>query len=205
MTERGKAKEITKSRIHKSALGLFSVNGYFQTSIAEISIKANISKGLFYHYYSSKEALFEEIILESINTILDYLSQNNDEEFNDDKFVYFLNKVILPSLENDKTLWKLLVLLLSQQILYELATMYLLKSTAYIEYENILNRYFKTKGYEKPDVEVKLFTASLMGICIQYIVNPSGFPVNIIMEQFTNKIISKGQLKKKGANNHKKE
>jgi len=197
MTERGKAKETTKSRVRKSALALFSVNGYYQTSIAEITTNAHISKGLFYHYYSSKEALFEEIILESINTILDNLTQNNDGEFNDDKLVYFLNKVILPSLENDKTRWKLLVLLLSQQILYKFALKHLTKSNVYIEYENILNRYFKTKGYEKPDVEVKLFTASLMGICIQYIVNPSGFPVKIIMEQFTSKIISKGQVAKK--------
>ena len=197
MTERGKAKETTKSRVRKSALALFSVNGYYQTSIAEITTNAHISKGLFYHYYSSKEALFEEIILESINTILDNLTQNNDGEFNDDKLVYFLNKVILPSLENDKTRWKLLVLLLSQQILYKFALKHLTKSNVYIEYENILNRYFKTKGYEKPDVEVKLFAASLMGICIQYIVNPSGFPVKIIMEQFTSKIISKGQVAKK--------
>jgi AcrR family transcriptional regulator len=66
MTERGKAKETTKSRVRKSALALFSVNGYYQTSIAEITTNARISKGLFYHYYSSKESLFEEIILESI-------------------------------------------------------------------------------------------------------------------------------------------
>ena len=197
MTKRDKSKMINKKEIHKSALVLFGNNGYFQTSVTDITKKANISKGLFYHYYSSKETLFEEIILESIESLLNYLPQNEDEKFNDDNLVYFINKVILPSLENDKTLWKLLVLLLSQQILYKIATMYLMKSNAYIEYENILNRYFKTKGYEKPDVEVKLFTASLMGICIQYIVNPSGFPVKIIMEQFTSKIISKGQVAKK--------
>ncbi len=51
MTERGKAKETTKSRVLKSALALFSVNGYYQTSIAEITTNAHISKGLFYHYY----------------------------------------------------------------------------------------------------------------------------------------------------------
>ena len=197
MTKRDKSKMINKKEIHKSALVLFGNNGYFQTSVTDITKKANISKGLFYHYYSSKETLFEEIILESIESLLNYLPQNEDEKFNDDNLVYFINKVILPSLENDKTLWKLLVLLLSQQILYKIATMYLMKSNAYIEYENILNRYFKTKGYEKPDIEVKLFTASLLGICIQYIVNPSGFPVKIIMEQFTSKIISKGQVAKK--------
>ena len=51
MTKRDKSKIATKSRICKSALELFSVVGYFQTSIAEITTNAHISKGLFYHYY----------------------------------------------------------------------------------------------------------------------------------------------------------
>ena len=113
---------------------------------------------------------------------------------------YFISKVILPSLDEDKTHWKLLILLLSQQILYEIALEHLTKSTTYVAYENILQRYFKAKGYEKPDVEVKLFTSSLMGICIQYIINPNDSPIKVVMEQFACKIISNGQLKKKGIN-----
>jgi len=191
MTKRDKSKIATKSRMRKSALELFSVVGYFQTSIAEITTNAHMSKGLFYHYYSSKEALFEEIILESIESLLNYLPQNNEENFNDDKLDYFINKVILPSLDEDKTHWELLILLLSQQTLYKTAFNYLTKSSIFIEYENILCRYFKAKGYEKPDVEVKLFTSSLMGICIQYIIDPSDFPIKMVMEQFICKIISK--------------
>jgi AcrR family transcriptional regulator len=197
MKKRDEIKKIKKSKIHKSALALFSQKGYFQTSMADISREAKISKGLFYHYYSGKEELFEDIILESIESIMNYFPENNDQEFNDEKLLYYTNNIILPSLDKDKSHWKLLILLLSQQILYEIATRYLAKSTAYIEYENILSRYFKTKGYEKPDVEVKLFTASLMGICIQYIINPSDFPIKVVMEEFTYKIISKGQLKRK--------
>jgi AcrR family transcriptional regulator len=53
MTKRDEIKKIKKSEIHKSALELFSKNGYFQTSIADIVKKSNISKGLFYHYYCS--------------------------------------------------------------------------------------------------------------------------------------------------------
>ena len=79
MKKRDEIKKIKKSEIQKSALGLFSKKGYFQTSIADISIKTNISKGLFYHYYSSKEALFEEIILESIESIINYVPENNDQ------------------------------------------------------------------------------------------------------------------------------
>ena len=191
MTKRDEIKKIKKSEIQKSALGLFGENGYFQTSISDISKKANISKGLFYHYYTSKEELFEEIVIESIESIMNYFPKNNEQEFNDDKLVYFTTSIIIPSLDNDKTHWKLLILLLSQQILYKIALKHLTKSNAYIEYENILCRYFKAKGYEKPDVEVKLFTSSLMGICIQYIIDPSDFPIKMVMEQFICKIISK--------------
>ncbi len=157
----------------------------------QIYLKELISKGLFYHYYTGKEELFEEIVVESIESLLNYLPHNNEEDFNDDKLVYFINKVILPSFDNNQTQWKLLNLLLSQQILYETAANYLTSSTTYIEYENILMGYFNAKGYKDPDIEVKLFTSSLMGICIQYIINPSGFPIKEIMKQFTSRIITK--------------
>jgi len=65
------------------------------------------------------------------------------------------------------------------------------KSSAFIEYERILCRFFKEKGCENPDVEVKLFTSSLMGICIQYINNPLDIPIKKIMNQFTNNTITK--------------
>ena len=192
--------KIRKRKIRESALELFNKKGYFQTTTADISKKANISTGLLYHYYSSKEKLFEEIVSESIESILNYLPKDDEREFNDDELVYFTNKIIITSLDKDKTHWKLLVLLLSQQILYEIALEHLTKSTTYVAYENILQRYFKAKGYEKPDVEVKLFTSSLMGICIQYIINPNDFPIKVVMEQFACKIISNWQLKKKGIN-----
>jgi AcrR family transcriptional regulator len=191
MTKRDEIKKIKKSEIHKSALELFSKNGYFQTSIADIVKKSNISKGLFYHYYCSKAELFEGVVIESFESLLNYFPNNKEQEFNDDNLAYFTNNVIIPSLDNDKTQWKLLNLLFSQQILYEIALKYLAKSTTYNEYEKILQRYFKAKGYEKPDVEVKLFTSSLIGICIQYIINPSDFPVKDVMGQFTSRIISK--------------
>lgn len=45
MTKRDDIKKINKSEIHKSALGLFGEKGYFQTSIADISKRADF-KGL---------------------------------------------------------------------------------------------------------------------------------------------------------------
>ena len=48
----------TQNAILNSALELFSKNGYDATSVADICSKANVSKGAFYHHFSSKQDLF---------------------------------------------------------------------------------------------------------------------------------------------------
>jgi len=48
----------TQNAIINSALELFSKNGYDATSVADICSKANVSKGAFYHHFSSKQDLF---------------------------------------------------------------------------------------------------------------------------------------------------
>lgn len=54
-----------KKHILETALRLFETNGYQKTSINEIVKEANISKGNFYTYFDSKQALFLEIIFQS--------------------------------------------------------------------------------------------------------------------------------------------
>jgi len=48
----------TQNAILNSASELFSKNGYDATSVADICSKANVSKGAFYHHFSSKQDLF---------------------------------------------------------------------------------------------------------------------------------------------------
>jgi len=76
-----------------------------------------------------------------------------------------------------------------QTSIAEIAT----KSSTFIEYEKTLCHFFKEKECENPDIEAKLFTSSLMGICIHYITNPSDMPIKKIMNQFTSNIISKNK------------
>lgn len=52
--------KLTREKIIEAAKYLFGQKGYHSTSIQEISQKAEISKGLIYHYFSNKsEILFE--------------------------------------------------------------------------------------------------------------------------------------------------
>jgi AcrR family transcriptional regulator len=55
-------KITTKQKITAAAKNLFSIHGYSQTTIDDIITSAGVTKGAFYHYFKSKEALCGEII-----------------------------------------------------------------------------------------------------------------------------------------------
>ena len=50
--------EETRTRISQTALRLFGEKGYEATGVAEICTGAQVSKGAFYHHFSSKQELF---------------------------------------------------------------------------------------------------------------------------------------------------
>ncbi|MEG0259223.1 MAG: TetR/AcrR family transcriptional regulator [Lysinibacillus sp.] len=62
MTKRGEQKEQRKILILESALDLFIRKGYGETKIADIAKASNMSIGLLFHYFASKEKLYEAII-----------------------------------------------------------------------------------------------------------------------------------------------
>jgi AcrR family transcriptional regulator len=55
-------KELIKKRLLEQGYKLFSAYGLKKTNVEEIAKAAGISKGAFYHFYVSKEALFMDVI-----------------------------------------------------------------------------------------------------------------------------------------------
>ncbi len=56
-------REARKKEILDAALKLFSRKGYEETSMDEIAERAELSKGILYYYFHSKEELFYEVAL----------------------------------------------------------------------------------------------------------------------------------------------
>ena len=56
-----KSAEVRKQELLATAMRLFASQGYEQTSVNQIIVALNISKGAFYHHYSSKEDLVEAL------------------------------------------------------------------------------------------------------------------------------------------------
>lgn len=70
----------TKEFILNTAFGLFLQKNYKEVTMKEIVDKTGLSKGAFYHYFTSKEELFREVI-ETIyfqNLIIDFRNINAD-------------------------------------------------------------------------------------------------------------------------------
>jgi TetR/AcrR family transcriptional regulator len=62
MSIRHEQKEKRRALILQSALDLFIRKGYSETKVADIAKAADMSMGLLFHYFDSKEKLYEELI-----------------------------------------------------------------------------------------------------------------------------------------------
>ncbi|WP_042470566.1 TetR/AcrR family transcriptional regulator [Bacillus ndiopicus] len=62
MNSRQQQKEQRRQLILQAALDLFIRKGYGETKIADIAKAANMSMGLLFHYFESKEKLYETLI-----------------------------------------------------------------------------------------------------------------------------------------------
>jgi AcrR family transcriptional regulator len=61
--EQNKAiRDAAKTKILKSALRLFAINGFNDVTIDDIMTDTGCAHGLFYHYFHSKEDVFNELV-----------------------------------------------------------------------------------------------------------------------------------------------
>lgn len=64
-----KMRDERKEIIRKEALRLFARKGLFATKIKDIAVSAGMAQGLIYHYYSSKEEIYVELILSALEKL----------------------------------------------------------------------------------------------------------------------------------------
>lgn len=60
----------SKNQIILTALKLFLRNSYKEVSLRDIVNEVGLTKGAFYHYYTSKEELFEEVVRYFYNHVI---------------------------------------------------------------------------------------------------------------------------------------
>jgi AcrR family transcriptional regulator len=96
MGTRSEQKERRRKQILSAGLDLFVQKGFSDTKVSDIADAANMSAGLLFHYFESKERLYEEIVRIGIEKSESALTFDNSEPFS---FLERVAKSILAGLD----------------------------------------------------------------------------------------------------------
>lgn len=177
----------SRASIMQAALELFAKKGYGGTSISQIAKEANISKGLMYNYFESKEALLKAIIEEAVHTgemIIKSVETTVDPK---ERLAAMVEQTI-SIVKSNLHYWKLITSLAFQedaisgfQELIRFETAQNLKK---------LEEIFRQMGHSNPKMEAMLFGAILDGMLIHYIHLEETYPLDdlkdFLIEKYCN-------------------
>lgn len=105
---REEQREKRRADILDAALDLFISKGYASTKISDIAKQVGMSMGLLFHYFESKEKLYEELIKIGISGPMSIMAESNTEPL-----LFFENAVrwIFEFIKNEPFTAKMFVLM----------------------------------------------------------------------------------------------
>ena len=171
-----------------TALKLFAVEGYYTTSISKIASAANISKGLLYNYFDSKEDLLSEIFYLGMNEMFEDFDPNNDGVLTEEELIFFIDGTF-EKLKNNLDFWKLYFILIMKPSVFKIYEKRFMELVAPMF--QTLENYFSARGSENPQAEARLLGAMLDGVGMHYILDPENFPIDIVKQIIIKKHIYK--------------
>jgi len=92
----------SKKQLLQTALKLFLKNSYKDVSLRDIVNKIGLTKGAFYHYYISKEELFEEVVKYFYNHVMITDYRNFPKTSLKEFYAYYLEVLQAPDEYDDK-------------------------------------------------------------------------------------------------------
>lgn len=172
-------REEKKKLIKDTALELFAANGFHSTSINQIAQKANISKGLTYNYFKSKNDILIEIIEDGFNEISDIWDPNHDGIITDEEFAEFIDQVFT-IFKSNLNHWKLFFsLMLQPAVLDNFNSTYMEIVAPMLQ---TMQEYIAAKGSDNPEGDLMIISAMLEGAFLYVIIAPDLFDIDIMKQ-----------------------
>ncbi len=178
-------KENKRQLLLEAALKVFSEYGYNGATISMIAAEAEVSKGLLYNYFESKDVLLDELIkfgLEKASAIMD--SGEIPLPVDKASFATGLNATMQLFKEGDH-FWRLYCMLILQKnmtVKFEQAVGDFLK-----QYLSVYVGYFEKKGSTNPVAEAMLFGAVMDGLMFDMMVAPNQYPLDEVLKMVIEK------------------
>ncbi|PKL88909.1 MAG: hypothetical protein CVV23_07800 [Ignavibacteriae bacterium HGW-Ignavibacteriae-2] len=165
----------TRNKIIEAAIKLFSQKGFHGTSMSEIAKHAGVAKGLSYNYFKSKldllNAIFEMMMERGLQIIKDIKKIEDPYE----QIVILINKSFSYALAYEE-FWRLYMRMAFQPEVLPTTENITEKFSDFILKQ--IEKIFRKIGFKNPAAEAQIFSASLDGLLLYYLVNPKNFPLN---------------------------
>lgn len=113
INKREEQKEERRNRILEVSLDLFLEKGFSGTKISDISSAVGMSAGLFFHYFNSKDEVYEELV--KIGLTGTQMSMNHEFE-NPIDFFEIVSEQIFTVIEQNRRVAKMFVFMANAQI-----------------------------------------------------------------------------------------
>lgn len=179
-------REERKAQILDSALHVFAEEGYHSASVSKVAKRAEISKGLMYNYFHSKEEVLRALVIDLFEYAMNALKVDANETITDERFKEIIELSIFIPLEEPQR-WKLYMSLVFQQDVAELLMAEMLPRMG--PFIGQMSDYFQGKGYDDPMAMMRVFSATLDGIQMHCLLDPKNFPAEKAKEYLINQFV----------------
>ena len=176
-----------KKAILDAALHVFSEQGYHNTSIIEVSKEAGISKGLIYNYFDSKEELLDILLgsfLDDEMLAVKKVLKKPLTGFTMIEFIKLNTEILKAKLKQ----WKLYFSLVTQPEVIKILQDRFSEENIFITQK--IMEFFKQKGDKNSEMTFTLFSTTIVGLKMSYIMDSENYPIEKIEELIIKQFIT---------------
>ena len=169
-----------KQKLLDAATKLFESQGYFSTTVEQITEEAGVSKGFVYNYFSSKEELLAALIEAATSQMALVAETLVPSESIEETLSIFLDR-FLNFLKAEKRFLKLQLTLMLMPELKQVVIGPQQKRAVLLL--NMLSQWLRKAGVSQPKAKARLFLAMLDGVALHYLCIYEQYPLSTMKPQ----------------------
>lgn len=179
-------REQSRMKILMAALEVFAEKGYTSSSIEQIAKKAGMAKGSVYHYFDSKEAVLEAVIINGMADFEEIMKEVHSKPSPAEQLQVLIS-TSFDSIRERKDFWKLYFSLLTQLSLPK--SLEQLMGPMITEMFTFMTYLLEALGVENAAVESKVLAATMDGAFLHYLMLGEEYPLKKVEAAILKKYI----------------
>lgn len=163
-----------KQKLLNAALNLFESQGYFSTTIEQITVEAGVSKGLVYNYFRSKEELLSALVENATVAMLSTANELMAPQTVEESFSQFIDS-FFGFLKTERRFLKLqLTLLLMPELQQIVSAPQRRRANLLLD---TLCRWFREAGTRDARKKARILLAALDGVALHFLCIYENYPL----------------------------